>query len=415
MKFSLKISKIDHILLYILITALILMSGSIIGWANSYVLYVELTAFIIFIMLKVNFHEKIMAEKRNLITFVFILFVFLFNYIVISNLDFWSQKSFFLNLCVAYICTLYVSYEEYTKNYINIMVFLSTMNLIFYGLHLLGIRFGTLILSYDGGASYQMNLFCIYAIKYSNSNSWWIPVVRNFGIFWEPGCYQAFLNLALFFFLNNVRKNWYKDKKSLFSFVVLVTTIISTLSTSAFFLLIINLIIYYWKNLQHLTKRKFFIGVGILVIIIFMLQSSVVMDKFTSGTSSYVSYQIRANDQLSGIKACFYSPIFGMGHGTKLYNTVLMEYGIEGNSSGVLRIIQEFGIFFGVWFITKQWRTVIIYKKRKNAGIIPESLSCLFLFIMFSTEPIIYNPAFMILIYTLKSEHEYLKLKDSYN
>jgi hypothetical protein len=101
-----------------------------------------------------------------------------------------------------------------------------------------------------------------------------------------------------------------------------------------------------------------------------------------------------------------------MGHNTDLYNNVLYSYGITGNSSGVLRIIQEFGIIFGVWFIVKQWNALIIYKKRIVAGIIPQILCCLFLLVMFSSEPIIYNPAFIILIYTLKrGDPEYLSKK----
>jgi hypothetical protein len=152
-----------------------------------------------------------------------------------------------------------------------------------------------------------------------------------------------------------------------------------------------------------------FVGVIFFAV---LLTSSTIVDKFTYGTSSYVSYQVRLNDQIGGIKACLYSPIWGMGHNTDLYNNVLYSYGITGNSSGVLRIIQEFGIIFGVWFIVKQWNALIIYKKRIVAGIIPQILCCLFLLVMFSSEPIIYNPAFIILIYTLKrGDPEYLSKK----
>lgn len=118
---------------------------------------------------------------------------------------------------IGYLYTLFVSYEEFKEYFYIIIKFLAIYSLITFALSIL---FPSLMdfLPYveRNGTSYHNAVFSIV------SDSTY--VTRNFGIFWEPGAYSIYLNVALYFEL-------FENKFDIKRVVLLAATILSTLST----------------------------------------------------------------------------------------------------------------------------------------------------------------------------------------
>jgi len=118
---------------------------------------------------------------------------------------------------IGYLYTLFVSYEEFKEYFYIIIKFLAIYSLITFALSIL---FPSLMdfLPYveRNGTSYHNAIFSIV------SDSTY--VTRNFGIFWEPGAYSIYLNVALYFEL-------FENKFDLRRVILLAATILSTLST----------------------------------------------------------------------------------------------------------------------------------------------------------------------------------------
>lgn len=91
---------------------------------------------------------------------------------------------------------------------------------------------------------------------------------RNAGICWEPGCYQAFLNIALLFLLDGWK---YREIEPSFKqLLVLIITIITTGSTTG--LILFAIILFAYRNVWRIrNKNGILIPIVILVAILIML------------------------------------------------------------------------------------------------------------------------------------------------
>ena len=118
---------------------------------------------------------------------------------------------------VGYLFTLFVSYQEFKDVFLSIVRFLAVYSLITFAL---GIILPDLIAFLPAveknGTLYYNTVFSVV----SNTSF----VSRNFGIFWEPGAFSIFLNVALYFEL-------FENKFNAKHILLLAVTILSTVST----------------------------------------------------------------------------------------------------------------------------------------------------------------------------------------
>ena len=83
---------------------------------------------------------------------------------------------------------------------------------------------------------------------------------RNFGPFWEPGVYQAYLNIGLFFVL------FFEDRKiRVFDAIIFSITIITTLSGAAFISMIMVYATFIFNTKS--TKKESLAKVLIIVLL----------------------------------------------------------------------------------------------------------------------------------------------------
>ncbi|MDM0483757.1 hypothetical protein [Clostridium perfringens] len=169
----------------------------------------------------------------------------------------------------------------------------------------------------------------IFSVVYNSSyfNS-------NFGLFWEPGAYQTFLNLALFFQLFLIRNLNYKRVG------ILLITIFTTFSTTGYIATIYIIVIFFVrqytvkKNNYYKNKKINFIFIIILILgaVAFYNMPDVIKFKvlgklegifnthLLETNSSYESTLARINSFKIPIINLMKSPIWGVGF-TNLSNS----------------------------------------------------------------------------------------------
>lgn len=384
---------------YCAITTLLLLSGSIWGWYSSLVALVHLAS-ILFLLIKKEFlYKKRNLLKRNIAVCLIVVSVYALNIMAVSRDNPLSSWSVFLIIIGAFLIANLIDKTDFINKYVNVITVLAAFSLIFWLLSRMGIVIGDRVVEPGNGEIYRMNLFYIYrdsvGVIESGLNR------RNFGIFWEGGAYQAFLNLAILFMVRFKKTLFRSVGQYWLKLLVLVMTVGTTFSTTGYALLVVDMVVYMLENSQKGSRKRYAIA-GILVVIgIVVINSPAVANKFNSSSDSYISYLIRVNDQLNGIKAMFVSPLWGLGFNSKRYTEVLLSYGIYANSSGLLIVAQQFGIVFALWFTFIQITSFNRFCEMNQW--LSKILGAVFLICIFSTESLNQNGVFLMFLYSFRS------------
>ena len=384
---------------YCAITTLLLLSGSIWGWYSSLVALVHLAS-ILFLLIKKEFlYKKRNLLKRNTAVCLIVVSVYALNIMAVSRDNPLSSWSVFLIIIGAFLIANLIDKTDFINKYVNVITVLAAFSLIFWLLSRMGIVIGDRVVEPGNGEIYRMNLFYIYrdsvGVIESGLNR------RNFGIFWEGGAYQAFLNLAILFMVRFKKTLFRSVGQYWLKLLVLVMTVGTTFSTTGYALLVVDMVVYMLENSQKGSRKRYAIA-GILVVIgIVVINSPAVANKFNSSSDSYISYLIRVNDQLNGIKAMFVSPLWGLGFNSKRYTEVLLSYGIYANSSGLLIVAQQFGIVFALWFTFIQITSFNRFCEMNQW--LSKILGAVFLICIFSTESLNQNGVFLMFLYSFRS------------
>ncbi len=394
---------------YLLIISIIYMSGSVIGWVTPIPLYAELLAIMVKSYQIVS--GKIRVTKKNALLFTVVITSFFLNIFLLSGPEIlWDRKTFFVDTTAVFLCAATIDYEEFKKKYINVIILISASSIFFLVLFYMGIKIGASLVD-TGEAYYLMNPFFIYGWN-TTTSAYFMKTMRNFATFWEPGCFQAWVNYALYLhlqeYLNNEKEHLKVTKRAkkrgLIITILLVLTIVSTKSTTGYVVLILNLFIFFTQKAGELRiKDAALLLLGIVGVVI-LLNSPTVINKFSGGSSSYISFVRRVTDQVEGVKAALYSPIWGLGMYSPLYYDVMKIHGINGNSSGLLRLLQETGLPFGIWFTYTQMKTNLTNYIFLHKRILTGAMICMMFLILFSTEPINYTGVFFMMVFDAQKE-----------
>lgn len=346
---------------YIVCLLIILMSGSVYGWSLPGIFLWMPALCIIYMIYKKWGSNSLKVSKNNFGRLIALLAILVCN-IALTSTPFLIMNNLptYLLLIGLFCVSEVIGLEEYNHTYINIMCFLAATSLLFWFLSQFDIVIGSFTISADNNVDYWMNPFYIYRWASRGVQFYGINP-RNQGIFWEPGAFQGYLNWALLLLLNkyNLKKKQIRIKA-----IVLMLTIASTQSTTGYFVFALVLTMSYLNHVQEkgLKIHTLIVLFAGLVLIFLVLNSNVVQMKFSDSSTGYESFLTRLNDNINGIKIALISPVFGLGYSTPRYFDLLAQYGIVANSSGILCALQEFGLFFGSFYllcyIKGQWKSV---------------------------------------------------------
>ena len=161
----------------------------------------------------------------------------------------------------ALLLTLHYDLEEYAKAFIDVMVFFAIMALVLEVIAFVIPSFAYDLPRMTNSANNEITtmIFAGFQTDYLQEGG-----MRAFGIFWEPGVFQIYLNLALMMelFLKK-RSDWRR-------IIIILGAVVITLSTTGYLASAWILGVYFIleKRSAIITKKTIFIVLGALLVVI---------------------------------------------------------------------------------------------------------------------------------------------------
>lgn len=200
----------------------------------------------------VNKRSLLSLKKDEALFLVGVLILLVFSMTMNADYSIQSYINTFSRLVGALLITKAFKFEDFADKYVKLLTFLAAASVVLFFINQripqIANIFGELPnaqlkeanLDYrtyvNGGFLYTF----LVSYGYGTDSIW--AYTRNNGIFWEPGAYQFFLNLALVFLLEKCdveKKKW--------ALLILVITVLSTGSSTGMITLLVILIGYHQK------------------------------------------------------------------------------------------------------------------------------------------------------------------------
>ncbi|MCM3636545.1 O-antigen ligase family protein [Sporosarcina luteola] len=236
---------------------------------------------------------------------------------------------------------------------------------------------------------------------------------RLFGMFRESGVFQIFLNTAIIMelFLRKGRVRFFKLS-------VLLAGLILTFSTPGYLATILILISYTFfskKKISEKEKKSIIAGVMLLVVMLLVLYfsnstfSDGINNAWTKLTNKESSYLGRTTSIIVELKLWSEKPIFGYGiqEGFELSKTAGMEtLGFYMfNTSTITGLLVTFGGIFTLILVLM----LLAFSLRLKTNFIGAFLITIGIFIMISSQLMMYNAYFYALLFISIKNMKYRK------
>lgn len=371
-----KISNLRKYYLYLVLIILFLSSDSIYG--IYYNILTPLKLFVGFACLAtIPF-----INTKSLLKYILpsIAFSLLFVFICINNhseFDVWTISLFRMISVYPLILLARSNNKSLLEEYSNVIYKISVL---FICIYLAIILFGDVIpyslVNPSKNLFQYRNYFGIVFQLQKQSYLFSSVLYRLHGFTWEPGQYQLYLNLALYYFL------FFKEyeKKRIYTLIV---SIILTFSTMGILILALQILI---KILFFKKGKLFLLAKFALAIVIIVAAYSVFREKTLSG-----SFELRSLDFLNSIEAIKSNFIFGSG--IRRFET----------SNGLLSLIADNGILSIALLVLGAYK----WNKREMSivGMIESLLFVVIILLGLMNEPIQYTAFTFALIWILLIDH----------
>ncbi len=381
---------------YFFIILLIYASGSIYFISfhyNTYIPLVFLLSFFYWILSGQSFLININKKQAN--TFLALLLALA----IVLALNFFSGVSttiaIMLQVCVGFFISQSIDRKIFMKVYVNVIILFSIISIIGLGIQLIRPEVALLFPMTEGEATRNYYNAIIYVFQAIKGFQRLYIFNRNSGIFWEPGSYQAFLNLALLFLINE--ETFGKDRKDMWKCFILIITILSTFSVTGYIAMSFLFFLYFDRIKRVFNKYIILTIILIVMGLIFVnfsnikgINMSFMIDRYAHsfGAERGVWERLDVDD----LKFLVQNPlnILGMSYGKYLSL-------VDGAANSIISTLLSMGIFFTtilLWLYYKFSRTF-----SKWWGIM------LVLIMFFVSESLFWRPLFMTIAwYGIKEE-----------
>ena len=237
-----------------------------------------------------------------------------------------------------------------------------------------------------------LNLF--FYLKNTHSFSLMgIELVRNQGIFWEPGVLQIFLNLLLFI-ISFVKK----ERSHIFWLTLLA--IVTTLSTTGLVVMFIQILLSFGI---HTRKNILFFPVGVIMIVILYYITSINISEKIHGDGQN-SFQARFFDLVQPFYMVAENPMTGVGLDDEQFVKTRQKTNFSLNLQAVdFSNVNEKGSTNSIMFFLAAAGipfTLILLIMLYYQDFVPEKRKWFFIFVLISlmTEPIMLRPFFLTFV-----------------
>ncbi len=355
----------------------------------------------------------IIPNIKNLkIEKILLLYSFGLIALILINLETNYRSLFVLisRLMIAIIIIHLISFKRFSKIFTNIILVLSVISplalfVIHFDLQSPLPDFNTI---HEGDQERTLRNFIFFGvdeltlIKYT--------ILRTTSIWWEPGAFQIFVNLAVIFSLIN-------NNLSLKRYVIFAIAILSTLSTTGIIAFSILSLIHF-KN-YRITKKNISLYLFPLSILTFsfIFIGPLLIEKLNISHLSFIS---RYYDIIISINMLADNFFIGFGYGTSVENAIPYGekllgydnyyYSRPSASDGITGFIAQVG-FLGIIFMYP----FLFPRYCNDLKLIDSLLISLTLFIMFNTQNFTNSLIFTVLTFYALTKNENSKLREIKN
>lgn len=296
----------------------------------------------------------------------------------------------------AFIYTVYYDVKDFIEKYIRVMSFLCVFSLILYFtaniLPQLVIRL-PIIYNVNGLPAYNALFSTIRISDY---------LIRNQGIFWEPGAFQTYINLALIFNLFLFKEN---NRRNLIIFGI---TLFTTYSTTGYIVGSIIVLVFVLHSLTvEKRKKQKQILVFVCVIIILLIVGLITYNNlpenakyqvfgkvaYYAESGNYSSTSVRMDAIIYPFKHFLENPFFGKG--IEGLSKAAISIGYNMNTSTPINWFARYGIFMGLIMNYGLYRLCMRFECRKLIKIL---LFIAILLALFSEE-YTRNPSVLVFVF----------------
>ena len=364
--------------------------------ASGTVYFTLFNSFSILIMLLIGTLSTLLIKKHiskyNFMVFYFISFLILINSIININNDISISSLFSLLIklfCAMIICSN-INKETFKKNYIFIIEVMCIISLVCFSL--------SFIIPFDRFPLSRYESVSGFSFMFSPYHTWgWESAFnRNAGMFWEPGAFEIYINVALVFLLDLKRM----QSKDIYKILLFIITIITTKSTTGYIVLLMIMVYIIVISLKSFRSKRswkiIFFGYAFIIATCYMvyLNQSVILNKFTDNN---ISYNIRKTDYKQTMELITSRPLVGFGYISGRYKSELSDYNIYNNSNGLLYFCGMFGVIIMALFFT------LMYINFKNLlDKFNPKVFFTIIMIMNLSEYVILMPFFLLFLYKFK-------------
>lgn len=274
------------------------------------------------------------------------LFELLLPICIIFSIQTFYVSSYSLNTTIHYILKIFMAIsivflcgKNFARYFATIIFVYALISLVCFALNSRGIVIPyqpiTENITVDGG-----NIYRVYNIVYTqlyNPLSAGGLTLRNCGPFWEPGAYQGFLNLALWFemTMQQERNRFWK-----YRIFTLIAAIITTFSTGGYVVLFVILLFYFSK------ERSISFGAKVLVLSLLLIFSA-----YTYLTVDFLGSKISGDSGRLNFNffesADFFQTLAGYGVDPNSFKTSSLE-----SASSLFNLFKYYGAFGFIIFMS---------------------------------------------------------------
>lgn len=177
-----------------------------------------------------------------------------------------------------------------------------------------------------------------YGVDFANQ----LGLIRNSGVFYEPGLYQLPLSLACIWAIKAGRGRlfWY-----------FWLTLVSTLSVIGLAHASLLMVVYFFRQ----PALRMILSVLMLVIVLAVSFNDILV--FYVAKTQTVSYMLRLGDFHNGLMLFFDRPF--LGHGPSFVAQSSFDGVLRGSSNGILGVLHQFGLIAVLVFCLTIVRAVL--------------------------------------------------------
>lgn len=327
------------------------------AFANFKYIYIMISAVVFFIIVLGKNHSVI---QKKCCYYIIALIGLIFSSMLV-NAD--VRLGYFYKVCLllyAYSLTQLIGLEEFAQHFTRIIYILALCSLIGYAVLYINPALLTIFPRVKNIASaffYNAGVF----ISPLRSGE----LLRNYGIFREPGVYQMFLIMALLFQMYIIRTN------SLLRYIVYIAAIITTMSTTGYIALGVVMFLFIFNQKDLATSKRIILILLVLICVVLLTHYTNIFSLSLDDARSSVFVKLKNENSASrvarfasiteNLRMALEKPFLGVGLtalGDKFPTYAKLHYGIRTvhNTNTVLIQFAAHGLLYGFLWCIAYWK-----------------------------------------------------------